>query len=383
METTTISLKERRQRKFLLVLPLIVLPFITLLFWSFGGGKVNAAEAQVSSQQGFNTRLPDAKLKDEHSLNKMSYYDKVASDSVRLKQQMKTDPYYSKPNNADTSGPYSAVQSNFAWNNAIPRRVSKGLNSGEVPEATEARVYQRLTQLQAAIDKPVLQPEKSPKPNPGVASPPLAVTSDLKIETLQDTDDPELKQMNGVLERILDIQHPERLKVKTEPEIKESGNKRFEAIPAVIEGKQKITQGTVVRLRLLDSVTLGGQLIPKGQLLYGSGNLYNQRMIISIKSIHVGNAILPVDLTVFDQTDGLEGICVPEAITDEAVKEGAVNGVQGMELMSLDQSVSTQLASAGITAAKGLFSKKVRRVKAKLKDGHPLLLRDNNRLKFK
>jgi hypothetical protein len=370
METSTLSLKERRQRKFLLVLPLIVLPFITLLFWSFGGGKVNTAEAQVSLQQGFNTHLPDAKLKDDPNLNKMSYYDKAASDSVRLKQEMKTDPYYSKHHDPDTAGLHFQVQSTLAGYN-------------RKPDVAEARVYQRLTQLQAVIDKPALQPEKPLNSIPGGPLPQPAVTGNLKIESLQTTEDPELKQMNGVLERILDIQHPERVKKKADTMVKEPQNKRFEAIPAVIDGKQKITQGTVVRLKLLDTVTLSGQLIPKGQLLYGTGNLYNQRMTINIKSIHLGNAILPADLTIFDETDGLEGICVPEAITNEAVKDGVVNGVQGLELMSLDQSVSTQLTGAGINAAKGLFAKKVRRIKAKLADGQPLLLRDNTRLKGK
>jgi hypothetical protein len=40
-----------------------------------------------------------------------------------------------------------------------------------------------------------------------------------------------------------------------------------------------------------------------------------------------------------------------------------------MELMSLDPSMSAQLAGASINAAKGLFSKKVRRVKGELRNG--------------
>jgi Conjugative transposon, TraM len=48
-----------------------------------------------------------------------------------------------------------------------------------------------------------------------------------------------------------------------------------------------------------------------------------------------------------------------------------------MQLLSMDQSVATQAASAGIDAAKELLSKKVRRVKVKLKNGFPILLRNN------
>jgi hypothetical protein len=48
-----------------------------------------------------------------------------------------------------------------------------------------------------------------------------------------------------------------------------------------------------------------------------------------------------------------------------------------MEFMSLDPSLTAQLTGAGINTAKGLFAKKAKRIKAKLKDGHPLLLRIN------
>ena len=117
-------------------------------------------------------------------------------------------------------------------------------------------------------------------------------------------------------------------------------------------------------------------MVPKGQLLYGSGTLYNQRLTLNLKILHRGYNIIPIDLTVYDMVDGLEGISVPEAITSDAVKDGAVNGIDGMEFMSMDESMGAQAATAGINAAKGLFSKKVKRINAKLEDGHPLLLRD-------
>jgi conjugative transposon TraM protein len=190
-------------------------------------------------------------------------------------------------------------------------------------------------------------------------------------------EDPELQQMNGLLEKVLDIQHPERVKDKQaatpQPE------KQFAAIPAVVEGNQKVVSGTVVKLKLLDSAVINGQSIPKGSLLYGAGNLYNQHLTITIKNIGLGNTILPVDLTVFDKNDALEGISVPEAVTGDALKDGSDAGIQSMELMSLDGSMGTQAATAGINTAKSLFSKKIKRVKGKIKDGHLVLLRDNKK----
>ena len=49
--------------------------------------------------------------------------------------------------------------------------------------------------------------------------------------------------------------------------------------------------------------------------------------------------------------------------------------------MSFDPSLTAQLTTAGVNTAKGLFGKKLKRVKGKLKDGHTLLLRDNQEVK--
>jgi hypothetical protein len=373
MKTKTLTSKQLRQRKALLVLPVIVFAFITLLFRAFGGGKIMPSSGMVNREEGLNKALPDARLKDERDFNKMSYYDRAASDSLRFKQQLKTDPYYSQHINGQ--GIKSSAQGVLATDFAAEIKLPPADDEKNTYRAD--LVYQKLARLQRIIDQPPLPSRSETKTSP---SPHLIRNSQVAGEPIKD-EDPELRQMSGLLEKILDVQHPERMKDKMGNRPAGTDTVRFKAIPAVIDGKQKITQGTVVRLRLLDTVTINGQLIPSGQLLYGSGELYNQRLTMKIKIIRMGTIILPVDLTVFDMTDGLEGICVPEAITGDAVKDGAASGVQGLELMSLDPSVSAQLTGAGINAAKGLFSKKIKRIKAKLKDGHRLLLRDNQKMK--
>jgi Conjugative transposon, TraM len=379
MKQQTLTPAMKRQRKFLLALPLILLPFLTLFFWALGGGKVDRATAQDNLLKGFNSQLPDAKLKDNSALNKMSYYDKAALDSDKLRQQMKSDPYYHQHRDTDTAGLHFPQTNTSLFGNTGKGglRSSKLIGSGNNTDANATQVYQKLAALQAAINKPAALPVNPPTVNAGD---PALSPSGIALKSQTSTDDPELQQMNGLLEKILDIEHPERLKPKTSQPADTSG-RRFKAIPAVIDGTQKITDGTVVRIKLLDTVTLGGQLIPKGQLLYGSGTLYNQRLTLNLKILHRGYNIIPIDLTVYDMVDGLEGISVPEAVTGDAAKDGAVNGVDGMEFMSMDESMGAQAATAGINAAKGLFSKKIKRIKAKLKDSHPLLLRDNLKVK--
>jgi len=354
MKTTSLSPQMLRQRKFLLGLPVLVIPFMTLLFWSLGGGKGNAAKAETP--KGFNNQLPQAVLPGKNDLNKLSFYNQAKVDSQKRQQALQSDPYARQ---AADSARKSAGLSGLNKFSSV-----KGNGFSGDPGAGEAKIYQQLAALQTAMNKPT---PVSPTPSPVKSS-----------ESIQKpAEDPELKQMNGLLEKVLEIQHPNRIKEKTDqtavPE------KRFQAIPAVVEGNQKVVSGTVVKLRLLDSAMINGQLIPKGTLLYGAGNLYNQRLTITIKNIGLGNTILPVDLTVFDKNDALEGISVPEAVTGDALKDGTDEGVQSMELMSLDGSMGAQAATAGINTAKSLFSKKIKRVKGKIKNGHLVLLRDNKR----
>src|SRR5690606_33533932 len=102
MEKQTKSPKEIRQRKFMLVLPLLALPFMTMAFWALGGGKVNQAEAQSQQQAGFNLKLPGADFKEDKPMDKLGYYDQARQDSVRFLELMKNDPSFGDMAFSDT-----------------------------------------------------------------------------------------------------------------------------------------------------------------------------------------------------------------------------------------------------------------------------------------
>src|ERR1044072_6981145 len=88
----TQSQKFLRQRKFMLVFPACVLPFIILIFWALGGGKVTASEGNAVSS-GLNITLPDAQLKNENA-DKLSFYQQAEKESLKLQEALKNDPYY-------------------------------------------------------------------------------------------------------------------------------------------------------------------------------------------------------------------------------------------------------------------------------------------------
>ncbi|NRF41098.1 conjugative transposon protein TraM [Pedobacter foliorum] len=354
-----------KKRRFYTFLPVVIAPFATLLFMLLGGGQGNANDKKVTFT-GINTELPDAKNNTEKQLNKMSFYENATADSNRLAQQSKQGPYSEEyaptaPKTYDQSSVYL---------------------EGNSPEPNERQIYQRLDQLNRILNQPE---QKKPDPmlksnsDPAAQEPPQIQQLKSMMSSMEEgkQEDPELSQLQQILEKIQEIQHPQSLTEQQKPAVPENPKKTYTAIPAMVAQNQKVKQGTVVALTLLDSVVLNGQYIPKGHQVYGSCEISNQRIRLHIKNIGLGYAIIPVDLLVYDLKDSMEGINAPEAITADALKEGSDNAIQGLQLMNMDQDLRTQIAGAGITTAKGLFGKKIKQVKAKLKAGYPVLLKNN------
>jgi len=137
-----------------------------------------------------------------------------------------------------------------------------------------------------------------------------------------------------------------------------------------------INDGGAVKLKLTDSIQLKDQWIPKGQQIFGVCSVTNQRLLLTIQNIRLDKQIIPVSLTVFS-LDGMPGIPAPEAELGGAASNGASDAVQSMQFLSMDASLGAQVAAGGVNAAKGLFSKKVKKIKVKLKDAYPVLLKIN------
>lgn len=189
-------------------------------------------------------------------------------------------------------------------------------------------------------------------------------------------EDPEMRQLNGLMQSILDIQHPETVAARLKQSDYLYPDSQFRAIPAIISGNQKVVDGATVKLQIKDTVLLSGQLIPKGQFIFGKCRIINQRLLLEISTIRMDTSIVPVDLTVYS-LDGMPGIAAPDAELSNALNDGTQDAAQNIQLMGLDPSMGLQVASAGLDAAKSLLRKKLRNVKVKLKNGQQLLLRNN------
>ena len=156
------------------------------------------------------------------------------------------------------------------------------------------------------------------------------------------------------------------------------GVSRKNTISASVYGYQTVTDGQTVRLRLLEPMAVDERIIPKGAIIVGATKIQGERLNITITSIENGKIIIPVELSVYD-TDGQQGIFIPNSMEVSAAKEVAANmgGSMGSSI-NISSDAKAQLVS---DLGKGLIqgtsqyvAKKMRTVKVHLKAGYQVLL---------
>ena len=414
-------------KKLLLVVPLIALPFLALLFWAMGGGKgLNGSINE--KKEGLNATLPDARVPDDSAMDKMGFYDqeeKASGSSETYQPNEDTAELLEGVNASDLSGKNNMNQYN---DYAYTGQSSTGWNNSTV--YSEKAIRQKMAELEASMrgkEQPLTSSQAAD------AVPPYAekdiekqLTSLTVAANEQDSSDPEMDQLQTVMDRIYEIQHPDEVAHRLQqqsaanrgtvfpvgsvpsPEIihflskKENGQDSSgrssiekksngfyglasitrteqtvgEGIAAVVQENTTVVNGASIRLRLLQAIYINGIHVPAGNFVTGQAQLSNDRVGITIPTILYNQHILPVKLSVYD-TDGMEGLYVPGSINRDVVKQSGDNAIQGVGVGTLDPSLGAQAAAAGIETAKTLFSRKLKLTKVFIKAGHQLILKDN------
>jgi len=99
-------------------------------------------------------------------------------------------------------------------------------------------------------------------------------------------------------------------------------------IRAMIDKTTKAHEGTRLRFKRLDNVTVNGVKLKKGTYLYGTVTGFGQQRVrATITSILIGGKFINVNLSVFDN-DGMEGFYVPESAFRDFMKEAGSSTVQ-------------------------------------------------------
>ncbi|MCD9015234.1 conjugative transposon protein TraM [Fulvivirgaceae bacterium QH1ED-6-2] len=422
-----------------MALPLLVTPFLLLLFWALGGGQ--GATAQVAQEtSGLNLELPGAHFgKNETDLwDKFSLYEQAKRDSIKYEEARRADPYY-------------AIQS-LVPNDSVPKADGKLMTSLgkkdhlKAMQEQEALINKKIEQLTQYVNNPTSAEVQQKTMQPVVreetsVSGPDQVAIDrlekmMTIMSSSNTEDTEMTQIDQMLDKIIKIQHPEaaiggmsgaqahaagnptasnvsRAQEDEQVEHFEAGawqqvgqgddsTRSIEsfvesvypsnafyglddevlvdplasnAIEAVVHETKTLVAGSTLKMRLMADITIGGRLLKKNAFVYGICAIQGERLVVNIKSVSIDNSIHPTALSVYDM-DGMEGIYIPGAISRDAAKQAASQSVQDVDLFTMNSSLGAQAAVAGVEAAKGLFSKKAKLIKVTVKAGYKIFLKD-------
>jgi conjugative transposon TraM protein len=144
-------------------------------------------------------------------------------------------------------------------------------------------------------------------------------------------------------------------------------NKDF--IMAAIDENITGYAGSRLRLKLLDDIKAGNNLIPKGSYVYALiSGFTGQRVALEIKTILSKGKILPVKLDVYD-LDGLPGLYVPESAFREFTKDLGTNSMHGVTLDGSSAGNQFLMSTAGkmFESASSAIADAIRKNKARMK----------------
>lgn len=420
----------KKIKKLLIVVPLFFAVFAGVFYLAITAGNAGKQkkENQDSSKTAFNQKLPAANLS-EKGKNKLEIYMQAQQDSARRKEEIEKDPYERRFFN-----PGPPDQQPIAGNNAATRPYPLGDQepSAAYMDANERKAKDKLRKLYAAFNENTdfikNKNEDQQAPLSSLSSQTGNVSAQ-QLETLLagtqtgDSSDAQMKQIETVLNKLLEVQHPELVRERLQQKMAASKNHilpvsiqpgstdsflvkenvsaaapreitqndffgltgaetvsvedKNEAILASIDQDQTVRDEGKVKLRLLQDVFIKDTRIPKDNFIYGKCTIGNERVYIRLENITFNNSIYPVQLTAFD-TDGMEGLDAPGAIGRDVTKDGINQALSNLSLYNADPSFGAQAAAASIQTAKSLLSRKVKQVQATLKANHTVLLKGAN-----
>lgn len=327
-----------KRNKPLLFLPLILIPFIVLIFYILGGGKLPKENAQTQikkdSVKGANYSLPDAD-------RNIGIVDKM--ENARYKQELAETHDYDiigEKDSLDNANTFPDEEQELSENpNTDETAQSTGLNS-DVSNNLLSHIRQREGQAREDLlksQKGTQQDEESqPEPKAESTAPDKTSERNLKSTGIEELD--QIFRQNRQLARQNDSLSM-RLKETTDKteKMEADRNARFTlekesksdfipketdvpVIQAEVYETATVLSGNRVKLRLMEEAWLLGTKIPANTFLYGTCEVTNERLRIEIRQIPLGEKFIPVEITVCD-LDGLPGLYVPDNASRQVAKE--------------------------------------------------------------
>jgi len=334
----------------LLFLPLVMIPFIVLIFYILGGGSAPANEKNVdqptTSKDGINYQLPEAD-RTIGIVDKMeaaqSQSDRIATRDYRIEseeglplitfgQDSTTLPdqthnqqieILNSPDPRDQEHLMAHIKRQEAQVKLEMEQAAKDTATGSKGEMTK-QVGQPATLLNEKQQQEPKSKSKEPDHHSsGIEEVEALYDRSLALKRQNDSLSFRLKEANQREEkRALDQARNFTLdKTGGSLSAKNKSTVTFPgAIRAEIYETATVLTGNRVKIRLLEDTRLNGREIRRNTFVYGICRTDNERLQIEVQQVQTDGQFLPVKITVCD-LDGLPGLYVPDNALRKITKE--------------------------------------------------------------
>jgi len=312
-----------RRRKYGLY-PLIIVALILFLFAALGGGGPTKADTRgKESGTGYLTTLPEGKRSTitpskSEALEEKSTLEKK-KEALQRAQASLEDNFDFATLDKKSEIAEKAVPS--------PKDNPKALTEGKTDKApekknTEGEIERRQTDRRTGE---LLIPSRGHSPRAVPSSSPMGSLTSSSLSS------------NALPSPALGAETKAPLRTGfyggTHGSAPSPENTASSALPknlslrAMIHGSQTITQGAMVKLRLLESIPLAGQTIPANTFLFAQSGFSGNRVTLTVHSLRVGGKIIPLDFNAYD-LDGALGLAAPD-LEDNALGNEVASEVPG------------------------------------------------------
>ncbi len=330
-----------KRNKPLLFLPLVLIPFVVLIFYVLGGGNLSKKETEVQKKQevgkGPNYKLPDAdrniqifdKMESSQTQKEMGQthdYD-IMGEKDSLSDIQLTEEESMSGNN-QTSETEKDPQLNADVSNNLlahirqqEQQVRKDLQNGH--DADQSQNTNQESGSENDTKSPVKSENRSQKGtiNPtGIEELDKVFNQNIALSRRNDSLNNRLQDASNELKN-LDASKNRRFALEKNAG---SGFKPAETDSSLIEAEiyetATVLTGNRIKLRLLHDSWLNGTKIPANTFLYGICKADNERLQIEVTQIPVKEKFVPVEISVCD-LDGLPGLYVPDNASRKVAKD--------------------------------------------------------------
>ena len=372
-----------RQPKYMLpaILYLPLLGASYFIFDLFRTEKAEIPDATLQTTEFLNPELPEATIKDGDGIG--SKYENMTKSWGRIQDYTAVDNIErDEPDENKEEYESQYTEDDIALLGEIEQEKSMAAEAADAKRREEealAELEKALAEARLRGRQEVIPPAEEDTTQ--TAPPPAAAPA--QAEGTIDEDSQAVK-VPGENDRASEVVKKTKTSSDYFHTLDRSGQEP-KLIKAIIDQDIKAVDGSRVRLRLLDDVEIDGSTVRKGTYLYATVSGFSSgRVKGSISSILVGDELVKVSLSLYD-TDGLEGLYVPESQFRETGKDVASSAMSGNLSMNTGGYGNNSLAQWGMQAVQNAYqktsnaiSKAIRKNKVKLKYGTFVYLVNGN-----